>query len=99
MTGERSSSSSSPRWSSSARSESSRERTPCIGAAADRALMGVARIYVILEAEFLAAVQVIVYAGGVMVLSVRHHLVDLESGARDPESIAISKGAVAAGAV
>jgi len=31
-------------------------------------LMSVAGIYVLLEAEFLAAVQVLVYAGGVMVL-------------------------------
>src|SRR2546425_3756270 len=31
-------------------------------------LMGVAGIYVVLSAEFLAAVQVLVYAGGIMVL-------------------------------
>src|SRR2546427_12613535 len=47
------------------------------------ALMGVAGIYIVLEAEFLAAVQVLVYAGGVMVLFLFViMLVDLEERGR-----------------
>jgi len=47
------------------------------------AFMGVAGIYVILEAEFLAAVQVLVYAGGIMVLFLFViMLVDLEERGR-----------------
>jgi NADH-quinone oxidoreductase subunit J len=65
-------------------------------------LMSVAGIYVLLEAEFLAAVQVLVYAGGVMVLFLFViMLVDLAQ--RGQEATApvrkISKGAVAGGAV
>src|SRR5213593_3700982 len=46
-------------------------------------LMGVAGIYVVLEAEFLAAVQVLVYAGGIMVLFLFViMLVDLEERGR-----------------
>src|SRR5213593_578211 len=64
-------------------------------------LMGVAGIYVILEAEFLAAVQVLVYAGGVMVLFLFViMLVDLEQrGRQQAPRRRISKTAVAAGAV
>src|SRR5437667_4139885 len=47
------------------------------------ALMGVAGINVVLEAEFLAAVQVLVYAGGIMVLFLFViMLVDLEERGR-----------------
>src|SRR5262245_19736316 len=64
-------------------------------------LMSVAGIYVLLEAEFLAAVQVLVYAGGVMVLFLFViMLVDLEQRGKEPGSVKkISKGAVAAGTV
>lgn len=64
-------------------------------------LMGVAGIYVVLEAEFLAAVQVLVYAGGVMVLFLFViMLVDLEQrGRTDQERRKISKAAVVTGAV
>ena len=65
-------------------------------------LMGVAGIYVILEAEFLAAVQVLVYAGGVMVLFLFViMLVDLEQRGKKIQDVhrKISKGAIAAGAV
>jgi NADH-quinone oxidoreductase subunit J len=48
-------------------------------------LMGVAGIYLVLEAEFLAAVQVLVYAGGVMVLFLFViMLVDLEQRGKPP---------------
>jgi NADH-quinone oxidoreductase subunit J len=47
--------------------------------------MGVAGLYVLLEAEFLAAVQVLVYAGGIMVLFLFViMLVDLEERGRAP---------------
>jgi NADH-quinone oxidoreductase subunit J len=64
-------------------------------------LMSVAGIYVMLEAEFLAAVQVLVYAGGVMVLFLFViMLVDLEQRGKEPGPVKkISKGAVAAGTV
>src|SRR5437667_11418447 len=64
-------------------------------------LMGVAGIYVVLEAEFLAAVQVLVYAGGVMVLFLFViMLVDLEQrGRKEAPRRRISKPAVAAGVV
>src|ERR1043166_2364493 len=63
------------------------------------ALMGVAGIYVVLEAEFLAAVQVLVYAGGVMVLFLFViMLVDLEERGR-PErpGRVISRTSIAVG--
>src|SRR5437667_9982115 len=65
------------------------------------ALMGVAGIYVVLEAEFLAAVQVLVYAGGVMVLFLFViMLVDLEQrGRKEAPRRRIPKPAVAAGLV
>ena len=65
-------------------------------------LMAIAGIYVVLEAEFLAAVQVLVYAGGVMVLFLFViMLVDLEQRGKKVEDVhrRISAGAVAAGAV
>jgi len=64
-------------------------------------LMSVAGIYVLLEAEFLAAVQVLVYAGGVMVLFLFViMLVDLAQRGQDAAPARrISKGAVAAGVV
>src|SRR5436190_19670259 len=64
-------------------------------------LMSVAGIYVLLEAEFLAAVQVLVYAGGVMVLFLFViMLVDLaQRGQEAAPPRRISKGAVAAGVV
>jgi NADH-quinone oxidoreductase subunit J len=64
-------------------------------------LMGVAGIYVVLEAEFLAAVQVLVYAGGVMVLFLFViMLVDLEQRGRpESERRKISKRAVVSGAI
>ena len=64
------------------------------------ALMGVAGIYIVLEAEFLAAVQVLVYAGGVMVLFLFViMLVDLEARGREPDAHRrISKIALATGA-
>src|SRR5881628_3062703 len=47
------------------------------------AFMGVAGVFVLLEAEFLAAVQVLVYAGGIMVLFLFViMLVDLEERGR-----------------
>lgn len=64
------------------------------------ALMGVAGIYVVLEAEFLAAVQVLVYAGGVMVLFLFViMLVDLEQRGK-PEGRArrLSKTTLLSGA-
>src|SRR5438046_9757986 len=63
------------------------------------ALMGVAGIYIVLEAEFLAAVQVLVYAGGVMVLFLFViMLVDLEERGR-PERPGrkMSAGTIAVG--
>src|SRR6185295_219933 len=64
-------------------------------------LMSVAGIYVLLEAEFLAAVQVLVYAGGVMVLFLFViMLVDLEQrGKTASEPRKMSRGAVALGIV
>src|SRR2546427_12303724 len=64
------------------------------------ALMGVAGIYVVLEAEFLAAVQVLVYAGGVMVLFLFViMLVDLEQrGKPERPGRRISKATLLAGA-
>jgi len=64
-------------------------------------LMSVAGIYVLLEAEFLAAVQVLVYAGGVMVLFLFViMLVDLEQrGKSAGAGRKLSKGTVALGAV
>src|SRR5438093_5175926 len=64
-------------------------------------LMGVAGIYVVLEAEFLAAVQVLVYAGGVMVLFLFViMLVDLEQrGKQEAPHRKISKTALVTGAV
>src|SRR5262245_59013798 len=65
------------------------------------ALMSVAGIYVVVEAEFLAAVQVLVYAGGVMVLFLFViMLVDLEQRGRKQEAARrVSKGAIVGGAV
>src|SRR5437867_1254556 len=65
------------------------------------ALMGVAGIYVVLEAEFLAAVQVLVYAGGVMVLFLFViMLVDIEQrGKPEHAHRKVSKVAIATGAV
>ena len=65
------------------------------------ALMGLAGIYVVLEAEFLAAVQVLVYAGGVMVLFLFViMLVDLdERGKREVVKLPASKTAIAAGGI
>jgi NADH-quinone oxidoreductase subunit J len=65
------------------------------------ALMGIAGIYVVLEAEFLAAVQVLVYAGGVMVLFLFViMLVDLEERGRKEKAVRnVSRVAVASGAV
>ena len=63
-------------------------------------LMSVAGIYVVLEAEFLAAVQVLVYAGGVMVLFLFViMLVDLEQRGRpeQEERKKLSKATLAAG--
>src|SRR2546427_6056553 len=63
------------------------------------AFMGVAGIYIVLEAEFLAAVQVLVYAGGVMVLFLFViMLVDLEERGR-PERPGrkMSAGTIAVG--
>jgi NADH-quinone oxidoreductase subunit J len=49
---------------------------------------GVAGIYVLLEAEFLAAVQVLVYAGGILVLFLFViMLVDLEERGRPPRAM------------
>jgi NADH-quinone oxidoreductase subunit J len=49
---------------------------------------GVAGLYVLLEAEFLAAVQVLVYAGGILVLFLFViMLVDLEERGRPPRDI------------
>jgi len=64
-------------------------------------LMSVAGIYVLLEAEFLAAVQVLVYAGGVMVLFLFViMLVDLEQRGKDAGARKkLSRGAVAGGIV
>src|SRR4029079_8878142 len=65
-------------------------------------LMSIAGIYVVLEAEFLAAVQVLVYAGGVIVLfPFVIMLVDLEQRAKKIQDVhrKISTAAVAAGAV
>src|SRR5712691_1002002 len=64
-------------------------------------LMGVAGIYVVLEAEFLAAVQVLVYAGGVMVLFLFViMLVDLERrGKPERAHRKVSKTTIATGAV
>jgi NADH-quinone oxidoreductase subunit J len=65
-------------------------------------LMSVAGIYVLLEAEFLAAVQVLVYAGGIMVLFLFViMLVDLEKRGKDADAgkKKLSKGAVAGGIV
>ena len=51
------------------------------------AFFAVAGIYVVLEAEFLAAVQVLVYAGGIMVLFLFViMLVDLEERGRQPRA-------------
>src|SRR5262249_50751406 len=65
------------------------------------ALMGVAGIYVVLEAEFLAAVQVLVYAGGVMVLFLFViMLVDLEERGRAVRpGRRISRSSIAVGTV
>ena len=64
-------------------------------------LMSLAGIYVLLEAEFLAAVQVLVYAGGVMVLFLFViMLVDLAQRGQEPAPARkISKGAIASGIV
>ncbi len=64
-------------------------------------LMSVAGIYVVLEAEFLAAVQVLVYAGGVMVLFLFViMLVDLEQRGRPERAVRrLSKGTLATGAI
>jgi NADH-quinone oxidoreductase subunit J len=65
------------------------------------ALMGVAGIYVVLEAEFLAAVQVLVYAGGVMVLFLFViMLVDLDKRGRPSHApTRAPRGLAAAGAL
>ena len=65
-------------------------------------LMSVAGIYVLLEAEFLAAVQVLVYAGGVMVLFLFVILlVDLEQRGRKDAAPRkpVSRAAIAIGAL
>lgn len=62
--------------------------------------MGVAGLYVLLEAEFLAAVQVLVYAGGIMVLFLFViMLVDLEERGKIPRRAARSRVPAVAGAL